>query len=128
MVKKKFIMKEADGWIYIINKNPDIESDRLLNEECSKEYQGVSGKYLFFSTDRDRLIALAKTILQEYGLSESKVSFGNGLKGQDLVLCIYDYKNRFANDLRKYADEDNDMKYRYWKSNKDTILGYVQSN
>jgi len=108
-------LKKDKDWIYIINFNAK-ESSILLRQEEEKEMRGSSGKYLFFSDDKNELIDLAKEILKKFNLFVSKVS-KECRKG--FVLCIYDFKSRYKNDLNKYSNSS--IRYRFWKSNKDTI-------
>jgi len=107
--------KKDKDWIYIVNFNAK-ESGILLSQEEKKEMMGSSGKYLFFSDNQNKLIELAKKVLEEFNLFTSKVS-KKYKKG--FVLCVYDFNPRYKNDLTKYSNSS--IRYRFWKSNKDTI-------
>jgi len=104
---------EGLGWIWLVNK-------RIKNYES--ESKAITGKYLFFSPDKKKLIKLAKTILITFNLYVAKVPLSDKPVGNDFCLCVYDKEPRFKNEMKSYADEIN-IKYRYWKSNEDTRNG-----
>ena len=116
MIKSKIqrIDVKDDGyWIWMFNKN--IKNYRVVSKT-------ITGKYLFFSSDKQKLIELAKNILIKFKLYEAKVPSSNKPINKDFVLCVYDKNPRFANKLKQYADEIN-IHYRYWKSDEDTLKG-----
>ncbi|MDP7521129.1 MAG: hypothetical protein QF567_02760 [Candidatus Pacearchaeota archaeon] len=82
--------------------------------------KGITGKYLFFSDTRKKLIYLAKKILKEKSLPIAKVNIK--VKGKGFVLCVYDTEPKLKNELKEYADF-KDIHYRYWKSDEDTSEG-----
>jgi|GEM_PF-1753544 len=105
--KHGFVIRIGQSWLWILK--PEFKG----KEE--------TGKYLFFSRDRNKLIETAQEIMEKYKLYCAKVPSENYKVGEDWVLCIYDVGPRFKNDLRVYQSED--LKYRYWKSDKDTAEG-----
>jgi hypothetical protein len=86
------------------------------------EYQ-ITGKYLFFSTNKDKLIMIAMNEIKNHNFYEAKVN-EELLDGQiEYVLCLY-----YKDDSRKYelANRNRDEykeKYRYWKSDEATLRG-----
>lgn len=97
------------GWIWIKNINSNENRDK------------ITGKYLFFSDDKEELIGLAKNILTKYNLliaKTPKTDIPNRSKGFGFVLCIYDVKNRYSNELKSFASKS--ISYRYWKSDQAT--------
>jgi hypothetical protein len=84
----------------------------------------ITGKYLFFSVDQDRLLEIAKNEILNHGFHRAKVN--SKLLGQntEYVLCLY-----YKDDSRKYElaerhkTEYPDVKYRYWKSDEATLKG-----
>ena len=84
----------------------------------------ISGKYLFFSENKERLIEIAKIEILEHGFHHAKVN--NSLLGSktEHVLCLY-----YSDDSRKYElaehyrEKYHDLHYRYWKSDGDTRKG-----
>lgn len=87
---------------------------------------GEKGKYLFFGPDAAALIDLGRWLIKEHGFDCAKVS--RYARGSDHVLCVY-----WKDDTRKWElaelheqmdlEEDQGIKYRYWKSNEDTRRG-----
>ena len=111
--KEEISIVEGFGWIWLINK-------KIKNYKS--EYKAITGKYLFFSPDKEKLIKLAKTILITFNLYLAKVPLSNKPVGNDFCLCVYDKEPRFKREMKSYADEIN-IKYRYWKSNESTMNG-----
>ena len=93
----------------------------LLSPE-EPDYQ-ITGKYLFFDPDKEKLIRIAEKEIAEHGFHEAKVN-NSLLEGRtEYVLCLY-----FENDLRKHElaernNRDYGVKYRYWKSDEATLKG-----
>lgn len=84
----------------------------------------ITGKYLFFSENQDRLIAIAKNEILNNGFHVAKVNSRLLGSNTEYVLCLY-----FQDDSRKYelaerhGEQYSDTKYRYWKSDEDTLKG-----
>lgn len=91
--------------------------------ECPYE---ITGKYLFFSESKDKLLEIAKNEITENKFHLAKVSKDTE-SGQysDHVLCLYYKDESRKHDLaKKYKiPEFGDVKYRYWKLDRDTSLG-----
>lgn len=93
----------------------------LISEE-KPNYQ-IIGKYLFFISDKDKLIEIATNEIEKHGFHKAKVNM-NLLKGQtEHVLCLY-----YKDDSRKYElaernKQEYGVKYRYWKSDEATLKG-----
>ena len=117
----KEIEKECFTWFY--NQNAQENKFKMFQEEI-KPSHGKLGKYLFFSDDREKLQRLLKEILLKFNLYCAKISTEKREKtdGFGFVMCIYDFEPKFKYNLKKYADETI-IKYRYWKSDSDTIKG-----
>jgi len=83
----------------------------------------ITGKYLFFSEDQDKLIEIATNEIENHGFHSAKVNM-RLLKGQtEYVLCLY-----YKDDCRKYElaernKQEYGVKYRYWKSDMATLQG-----
>ncbi len=108
--------REARGWLYLIN--PWATQNKYeLQVEAKKDYQGTSGKYLFFSSDKKALMDLGKQILEELNLYLAKVPLANDQ--EIFVLCVYDVVPRYKYVLRRY--DGDKIKYRWWKSNRRTL-------
>ena len=84
----------------------------------------ITGKYLFFSVNRDLLIEIAINELENGGFHHAKTHMaGVTPPSVEYVLCLY-----YKDDSRKYelAEKYRDigeLKYRYWKSDSDTLAG-----
>ena len=83
----------------------------------------ITGKYLFFSSDRSILVKVALNEIQNFGFHHAKINKEPIVKGRDLVLCLY-----YKDDSRKFELHDRhvgttDLKYRYWKSDAATLNG-----
>ena len=124
----KFRITRDCFWIYIANYIPVISIDMgNITKKSQKQISkfplrcSTAGKYLFFSSDKKTLIKLAKKILVKYDLPDAKISTTPG-SGSDYVLCVYDLSPRLKYELKQYADEKK-VKYRYWKSDADTLAG-----
>ena len=93
----------------------------LLSEE-KPDYK-ITGKYLLFSSDREKLIKIAKKEIEGHGFHRAKVN-KNLLEGQtEHVLGLY-----YKDDSRKYElaernKQEYGVKYRYWKSDVATLKG-----
>jgi hypothetical protein len=104
-------MKERfDGyWIWFLSeKRPDYE---------------ITGKYLFFHEDKDRLIGIARNEIENHGFHKAKVN-ENLLEGQtEHVLCLYYKDDSRKHELADRNKQEYGVKYRYWKSDEATLSG-----
>ncbi len=80
----------------------------------------ITGKYLFFSEDRNLLKKIAIQEIKQNGFPCAKVNLKSSKVGRDYVLCLY-YKDdsRKKELAEKYLSFPN-VRYRYWKSDEDT--------
>lgn len=109
MTKK--LITHNDGW-WIRFNDPKQSSSHTGDQ---------TGKYLFFCENQETLLKLCEYEITKHGFIYAKVSTtaANG----DYVCCLY-----WINDSRKYElarryRHRQDIKYRYWKSNADTLAG-----
>jgi hypothetical protein len=104
-MKRKF-----DGyWIWLFSE------DRPVYE--------ITGKYLFFCEDKDRLIEIARNEIENHEFHEAKVN-ENLLEGQtEHVLCLYYKDDSRKHELAERNKEEYGVKYRYWKSDEATLKG-----
>lgn len=87
------------------------------------DFDSVTGKYLFFSSDFAALEKIAVEEIENQGFILAKINDPFYKKGPDFVLCLY-----YTDDSRKQELEDRysgtkGVKYRYWKSNEETRKG-----
>jgi hypothetical protein len=99
-----------DGyWIWLLSeKKPDYE---------------ITGKYLFFSSDKEKLIEIATNEIEKHDFHKAKVNM-NPLKGQtEHVLCLYFKDDSRKHELAERNKQEYGAKYRYWKSDEATLKG-----
>jgi hypothetical protein len=93
----------------------------LSPKTCDYE---ITGKYLFYSKDRKRLIEVAVREILHHHFHEAKVNSELLGTNDEYGLCLY-----YKDDSRKHELADRcreqypDLKYRYWKSNAKTLRG-----
>jgi hypothetical protein len=93
----------------------------LLSEE--KPSYAITGKYLFFSEDKDKLIRIATNEIKNNGFHRAKVNM-HLLEGQnEHVLCLYYKDDSRKHELAKRNKQEYGVKYRYWKSDDATLKG-----
>ncbi len=94
----------------------------VLSEK--KPSYGITGKFLFFSESKERLVEIAKNEILEHGFHVAKVNNSLRDSNTDYVLCLYYFDDSRKYELAKrYRDKFSDVKYRYWKSDEDTLKG-----
>ena len=100
-----------------------IHEEQQLSSEYWQyfgEYDHSTGKYLFFCADRQKLCKFARDLISKEGFDCCKVSRQGT---PNYVLCVYWLNDLRKHELkRKYGDRE-DIMYRWWKSNADTMQG-----
>lgn len=92
----------------------------VLKDMTEEERVAITGKYLFFSTNRKLLVDVATAELREHGFCIAKIVLPEKRRGVDFVLCLYSEDDSRRHELaRRYCDTKN-LKYRYWKSEEET--------
>ena len=93
----------------------------LQSEE--KTTYDITGKYLFFSEDKDKLLEIATNEIENHEFHCAKVN-NSLLEGQiEYVLCLYYKDDSRKNELADRNKQEYGVKYRYWKSDSDTLKG-----
>ena len=83
----------------------------------------ITGKYLFFSEDKNKLLEIAINEIENHGFHHAKVN-ENLLEGQtEHVLCLYYKDDSRKNEVAERNKQEYRVKYRYWKSDSDTLKG-----
>ena len=92
----------------------------LIDDALSKiQRKPITGKYLFFSEDQQKLVDLAESEVANHGFFRAKISTtGN----PDFVLCLYWMDDSRKNELAQ-RHSGTGVKYRYWKSDAATRRG-----
>lgn len=98
-----------NSWTWIVD--PDYEPIK------------ITGKYLFFSPDRDRLIEIARQEIRSNGFHAAKVPNEGKNVGPDYVLCLYDEDSGRQHELADRYRNVEGVQYRYWKSDRNTRDG-----
>ncbi|MDP2807389.1 MAG: hypothetical protein Q8O74_04530 [bacterium] len=83
----------------------------------------ITGKYLFFSVNRNVLKKIATTEIKNHNFHHAKIKTEEAIEGDDFVLCLY-----YSDDSRKFELSERykscaGVRYRYWKSDLDTKIG-----
>lgn len=110
-MKKRKVKIDFDGYWYWISSPKDFS------------YK-ITGKYLFFSPNKRRLIEIATREILQHKFHKAKVNSKLIGNTTEYVLCLY-----YEDDSRKYELADrvkrdySDVKYRYWKSDQPTLSG-----
>ena len=82
-----------------------------------------TGKYQFFSENKVALEKIAVTELETGGFSYAKINTDEHKIVKEYVLCLYYVDDSKKFELaNKYKNNPN-IKYRYWKSDEDTLKG-----
>lgn len=93
-----------------------------------EEVAAITGKYLFFSTDRKALIEIALNEIERGPFVSAKVNAPeNPPVGGDYVLCLYYRDDSLKYELARRYKPDGLVRYRYWKSDRDTYSGRYSS-
>jgi hypothetical protein len=93
------------------------------NPLSKKEQEEITGKYLFFSSDRSRLLEVAREELLEHGFPYAKVPLEGHRIGEEWVLCLYFKDDSRKLELEKRYPPSSGVRYRYWKSDEATLAG-----
>lgn len=83
----------------------------------------ITGKYLFFSANRDLLIQIALEELGKGGFHHAKTHMVGVKPSGEYVLCLYYKDDSRKHELAAKYKGRSDLKYRYWKSDQDTYQG-----
>ncbi len=83
----------------------------------------ITGKYLFFSTDRHVLVRIAMDELTTGGFHEAKIPMKGSNLSPEYVLCLYYSDDSRKRELAGKYRNRPDLKYRYWKSDDATLKG-----
>jgi hypothetical protein len=113
--RRKKVKRELDGyWIW-------------LRSPIRPGYR-VTGKYLFFSKDRERLLQIAENEILNHEFHRAKVNMNLIGESIEHVLCLYYKDDSRKHELAQRQEaEYPDIKYRYWKSDEATLKGEYSS-
>jgi hypothetical protein len=84
----------------------------------------ITGKYLFFSLNRDLLIEIAINELENGGFHHAKTHMTDITPPSgEYVLCLYYKDDSRKHELAEKYRDRSELKYRYWKSESETLAG-----
>ena len=83
----------------------------------------ITGKYLFFSESKEELEKVAIHELENEGFYQAKINTDKHNKGKEYVMCLYYKDDSRKYELAKRYEDNPKIKYRYWKSDEDTLKG-----
>ncbi len=84
---------------------------------------GITGKYLFFHSNPEVLEKIASDEIGSNGFDVAKISTKLLGTQTEHVLCLYYKNDSRKQELAEKYQEKNGIKYRYWKSDEDTLKG-----
>ena len=108
-ISKNVIRVDNEYWHYFIR--------------ISKKKPKIMGKYLFFSESKEELQRIAIEELENGGFFHAKINTDSHKKGDEYVLCIYYFDDFRKVELAEKYRINQKIKYRYWKSDEDTLEG-----
>lgn len=83
----------------------------------------ITGKYLFFSSDRDLLVEIARQVLSTGVFHHAKIPLPGKNLSDEYVLCLYYKDDSMKHQLAKKYSKRQGLRYRYWKSEETTRKG-----
>ncbi len=83
----------------------------------------ITGKYLFFSHNRDLLIKIAINELENGGFHRAKTHMAGIPPPGEYVLCLYYKDDSRKHELAEKYRDRSELEYRYWKSEIETLAG-----
>lgn len=83
----------------------------------------ITGKYLFFSADREVVVRIALDELTTGGFHEAKVPMEGKKLSAEYVLCLYYSDDSRKRELAEKYRNHRNLSYRYWKSDDATLAG-----
>ena len=91
--------------------------------KMTEKKQKITGKYLFFSENKDELENIAINELESGIYLRAKINTDQHKKGTNYVLCLYYIDDSRKFELAKKYEKNPNIKYRYWKTDEDTLKG-----
>lgn len=95
----------------------------VYRTKLDADFSSISGKYLFFSSSYEELEKIAIDEIENHGFILAKINDQFYKKGPDFVMCLYHKDEARKTELLKRYKDSRSVKYRFWKSNEDTLKG-----
>jgi hypothetical protein len=83
----------------------------------------ITGKYLFFSVDRELLVKIAVEELESGNFHHAKIPMVGKNVSPEYVLCLYYKDDSRKHELASKYRNLEGVRYRYWKSDEATRKG-----
>lgn len=100
----------------------EFVKNKQNSTNISNEF-GITGKYLFFHSNPEVLEKIARGEIGSNGFDVAKISTKLLGTQTEHVLCLYYKNDSRKQELAEKYQEKNGIKYRYWKSDEDTLKG-----
>jgi len=124
-MEQKVFEFDMPGWHCFASKKffKSIYEKRKTNSTNNPDDLGITGKYLFFNSNPDILKKVAREEIANNGFDIAKIATELLGTQTEYVLCLYYKDDSRKDELAKKYQEKNGIKYRYWKSDEDTLKG-----
>ena len=110
--------------------SPALKNVVRTDDECWHHYTKnpikfpkITGKYLFFSENKNELIKIVIAELENGRFFRAKINTDENKIGKDYVLCLYYEDDSRKFELAEKYKRNNKIRYKYWKSDVDTLKG-----
>ena len=125
IIRSNFPIRRVSDNVHTTEDEYWTHFHRLLPKSYREmwEAQTITGKYLFFSEDRNKLVKIAMEELERNGFQEAKVNTEGNKIGSEYVLCLYYKDDSRQHELAEKYAQTSGIKYRYWKTDRDTLSG-----
>jgi len=124
-LKQKVFKANDVGWKYFMSEKYqkwELKRKKQNSSKTSDDFE-ITGKYLFFHTNPKILENIAIDEIENNGFDVAKISTKLFGSQTEYVLCLYYENDSRKHELAKKFQEKNGIKYRYWKSDEDTLKG-----
>ena len=113
------------GWHCFASKKffKSVYEKRKTKSTNKSDDFGITGKYLFFNSNLEILENVAREEIGSNGFDVAKISTKLLGTQTEHVLCLYYKNDSRKQELAEKYQEKNGIKYRYWKSDEDTLKG-----
>jgi len=116
--------KKAKVWSPNVVSNCDGYWEWFDRSDIPTAPYEITGKYLFFSLNRDLLVKIAINEIENGGFHHAKTHMaGVTPPSGEYVLCLYYKDDSRKHELAEKYRDRSELKYRYWKSEIETLAG-----
>jgi len=124
MKNQKVITINGVIWTYFMSeKYQKWYDEQQMEESKSLDDFEITGKYLFFHPNFEILTQVANDEIAHNDFDVAKINSSLDKHATDYVLCLYYRDDSRKNELADKYQKKNGIRYRYWKSDEDTVKG-----